>query len=174
MESIVFLFLILMVQEPVSSAATIFSLYSQGLRIEIIHITFVLATITDICLGYYIGSKLMKITEQTAIVSFLRKRADSFADMSHVRKYPRLMLFLCGPLTFPVTAFITPFLKFSFIESLVILFLGELLIWYSGVWLLVFGLDTFAGQHIHAILFGVVITLLLLLKIKSILLARRS
>jgi hypothetical protein len=159
LQKIFFLFLVLLVQEPVSSTAAVLSAYLQGIPVLLIHITYISATIVDIFIGYYIGNYFYRKTTPSRFVSYLSHKARLFVSMKYVKKYPRTMLFTWGSIIFPITALIIPFLGISFFESFIILMAGQLLFWYSGIWLLVLGMDTFfnGNLQIACVVFFVVV-----------------
>jgi hypothetical protein len=146
-----FLLATLMLQELFSSAAIVTPLYVAHYSTVLIHLTFIIATILDISIGYYVGSSIKKNASSNRFVTFIEKKAARYKFLSRGTARRRLALFIFGPPLFPVTAFFAPLVGYSFYESFSILLLGEMTFWYVPEWLLILGLHTFVGSHLWMI-----------------------
>jgi hypothetical protein len=151
MKSWLFLFLTLMLQEPITSGGVIFHMYEGEMNVYLIHATFLLATVIDILIGYGVGWLIREKTFANGFVTYVHKKASHYKMLSRGTFSKRMALFIFGPIIFPITAFFTPLIGFSFYESLIILLLGEIVFWYGPEWLLVFSLDTYLGSHLWII-----------------------
>lgn len=146
-----FLLATLMLQELFSSAAVLTPLYAAHYSIWLIHLTFIIATILDIFIGYYVGSYIMRNASSNRYVTFIEKKAVRYKSISKGTTRRHLALFIFGPPLFPITAFFAPLIGFSFYESFSILLLGEITFWYGPEWLLILGMHTFLGSHLWMI-----------------------
>ena len=143
-----FLLATLMLQELFTSSAVVTPLYAGHYSVWLIHLTFIIATILDILIGYYVGSYIKRNASSNRFVTFIEKRAARYKFLSRGTTRRRLALFIFGPPLFPITAFFAPLIGYSFYECFFILFLGETIFWYGPEWLLVLGLHTFIGSHL--------------------------
>lgn len=146
-----FLLATFMLQELFSSAAVLTPLYAGHYSVWLIHLTFIIATILDISIGYYVGSYIKRNASSNRFVTFIEKKAARYKFLSRGTTRRRLALFLFGPPLFPITAFFAPLIGYTFYESFLILLLGEMTFWYGPEWLLILGLHTFIGSHLWVI-----------------------
>lgn len=72
-----------------------------------------------------------------------------------------VFFFVAGPILFPLSAVVAPWLDMSFVRTLIFLFLGDLVFWYGSEWLIVLGVKSAVPDPLGA-LFGVVVLSLLL------------
>jgi len=136
------LFAVFLVQEPISSNAVLLEAYQYHYNIWIIHLLFVTATLIDIFVGYYLGVMLHKRFSENRFVSYIRRKAESFMELMG-KNGRRLVVFIYGPSVFPITAIVMPWIGVSFLESVSLLFISDLIFWYGGEWLVVLGVKTF-------------------------------
>ncbi len=153
-----FLLGVLMLQDLFSSAAVLTPLYAGQYSVWLIHLTFIVATILDISIGYYVGNYIKKNASANRFVTFIEKKAERYKSLSKGTTRRRLALFIFGPPLFPVTAFFVPLLGFSFYESFSLLLLGEVTFWYGPEWLLILGMHTFLGSHLWMISILLILT----------------
>ncbi len=140
-----------MLQELFSSAAVLTPLYAGHYSIWQIHLTFIIATILDILIGYSVGSYIKRNASSNRFVTFIEKKAARYMLLSRGTTRRRLALCIFGPPLFPVTAFFAPLIGYSFSECFALLLFGEITFWYGPEWLLILGLHTFVGSHLWMI-----------------------
>jgi len=138
---IIFLFVGLFVQELITLNALIFATH-QGLYSPIfIHSLFLIGTIVDIIIGFYIGKYLNKKKLPPKIGKFIHNLSEYFLATN--RKYERWFAFLVlGNISFPyINAFIAGYLDLPFWESSLFNFIGNIL-YYISLWLLMLGVHS--------------------------------
>ena len=154
------LFVLFLVQEPVSSGAALLEAYQYHYNPWAVHGLFVLATVLDIVVGYALGFWLHeKLSTNRIMRIFLGWSRSVSAAAGAYSDY--LFLFILGPVIFPTSTLIAPWLNIPFWKTLVCMFLGDLLFWYGSEWLIVLGVKTIIPDPIAA-LYGVVIIVLLI------------
>jgi len=154
------LFVLFIVQEPISSDAILLEAYQYHYNVWVIHGLFVVATLLDITVGYWLGTWLRGgFSERPLMRRFMHwaRAASTFAG-----KYGEyLFLFIWGPYIFPLSTVIAPWLDIPFWKTFVFLFLGDLVFWYGSEWLIVLGVKSAVPDPLGA-LYGVVIVSLLI------------
>jgi membrane protein YqaA with SNARE-associated domain len=149
------LFIAFLFQEPISSNVILLEAYQYHYNIWIIHLLFIVATALDsICL-YYFGAYIHKKFSQSNAVLYAKRKSQSFLSFAG-KNGTRIALFLYGPIIFPISAFIAPWIEVSFWDSFIFLFLGDLVFWYGSEWLLVLGVKSFIPNP-HLALLGMFI-----------------
>lgn len=140
MTLLITLFFVCMIQEPFSSSAAILAVRQSGISMWYIHSVYLLATITDIVIGYWLGTHIRKFPFITKLAEKLKTKRERYSNFF---KYlpRRVVLFLLSPILFPVTIILLPRLGFSFYEIFFISLLSEIVFWYIPVSILVFSLD---------------------------------
>jgi membrane protein YqaA with SNARE-associated domain len=160
MQIYLLLFVLFIIQEPVSSDAILLEAYQNHYNVWIIHALFVVATLLDIAVGYWIGKWLQeRYAESSHMRRFMEwaRKASTFAG-----KYGEyLFLFIWGPYVFPLSTLIAPWIEIPFWKTFVFLFLGDLVFWYGSEWLIVLGVKSAIPNPLQA-LYGVVIVSLLI------------
>jgi membrane protein YqaA with SNARE-associated domain len=162
------LFFLFVIQEPISSGVFILEAYQLGYNLLIVHAPFILATLLDITLGYFIGSYIEKHFHSGKIVTYLISKTQAASAI--LGKYGEyLFLFVWGPMIFPWSTLIAPWLRIPFWKTFVLLFLGDLILWYGGQWLLVLGVKTFIPDPLLALYALVLVALLVTVGMKYLL-----
>ena len=165
----IFLFVGLILQEMFTLNALVFATH-QGLYPPLlIHVLFLIGTIIDIVVGFYLGKFLNTKSSHSKISIYIQKVAGKFEI--HTNKYKRwFALFLLGNFSFPyVNSCIAGYLGMSFWESSFFIFLGNML-YYASIWLLVLGIGIFVQKAQYGLLIGfgiILIVFLILRKIKN-------
>ncbi len=150
----VLLFAAFIIQEPITANALLLSAYQSHANIWIIHGLFIVATALDAIVLYYLGTLARNRFAEAKIVQWTKKKAGSFLDFAG-KNGTRIALFVYGPIIFPISAFITPWLGISFRNSFIFLFLGDLIFWYGSLWIVVLGVKSFIPDPKYA-LYGVI------------------
>jgi membrane protein YqaA with SNARE-associated domain len=153
MKLYILLFLAFLLQEPISSNAILLEAYQYHYNVWILHLLFIIATAFDAICFYYLGSYIQKKFSQSKIVLYAKRKSQSFLEFAG-KKGTRIALFLYGPIIFPISAFIAPWVEISFWDSFIFLFLGDLVFWYGSEWLLVLGVKSFIPDP-HLALLGI-------------------
>jgi membrane protein YqaA with SNARE-associated domain len=130
------------VQEPITSSALLLSAYQQHYNLWLVSLLFVAATAFDSCVGYWIGSFVLKRYSHTRFSKWLAKRADTFSALAGTYGKRAALLFW-APSFFPYSTIVAPWFGFSFTENLVLSVIGDTVIWYGSEWLVVLGVKTF-------------------------------
>jgi membrane protein YqaA with SNARE-associated domain len=156
---IVFLFVGLFVQELITFNALILATHQGYFPIILIHALFIIATIIDIIVGFYLGRYLHNKSSQTKIATYIQKISDRF---STTKKYHRwLALLILGNVSFPyVNSCIAGYLGMPFWESSFFIFLGDV-IWYISLWGIVLGISSIT-KNIYFVIGGVVLVSLVI------------
>ncbi len=156
MNTYLLLFLAFLLQEPISTNVLLLHAYQSHHLVWVIHLLFVIATLCDIAVFYYLGVLTHQKYKDHKFVLAIKKRTESF--LSYLGKNnTRFALFLYGPIIFPLSAFIAPWVEISFWDSFIFLFLGDLLFWYGALWFLVLGVKTlFPDPHLALVAIFVV------------------
>ena len=138
---VLFIFAGLFVQEIISLNALIFATHHGLYSPMLIHLLFVVATIFDIIIGFFIGIFLRKKTCNTRVTAYIQKLSDRFA--LGTKKYRRwLVLLLLGNFSFPyINSCIAGYLDMPFWESSLFIFIGDI-VWYATIWLVVLGISS--------------------------------
>ncbi len=131
-----------LLQEPISAGALLLEGYQHHYNVWIIHLLFVIATVLDTACFYYLGVFFHKKFSHGKLVLYTKNKAEAFLKFAG-KNGQRIALFVYGPIIFPISAFIAPWLEISFWDALVFLFLGDLVFWYGSEWLVVFGVKSF-------------------------------
>lgn len=133
-----FVIFVVFVQEIVSLNALLFATHQGTYSPTLIHILFVVATLVDIIIGFYVGKLLQKKTYQSKITNWIRNLSERFSLST--KKHKRwLVLLLLGNLSFPyINAVVAGYLDMPFWESMFFIFLGNIT-YYITLWLLVLG-----------------------------------
>ena len=146
------LFIAFLPQEPVTSNALLLKVYQLHYNMWLIHLLFVVATVLDILVGYYLGLYLYKHFQKNKIAIYAKTKAEQFKKFASAQSL-NFALFMYGPIIFPISAFIAPWLGISFWNAFIYLFVGDLIIWYGGEWLLVLGINFISDPEMA--LFGI-------------------
>lgn len=152
-----------LIQEPVTTGATILYAYQSGFNVWIIHLLFVLCTIIDIFIGYYVGVRVHKKYLDNRIVKYAKRKAEALEHYTGKHGY-KLALIVFGQMIFPISAFITPWIGVTFKESFIYLLIGEVVLWYGLEWLLILGIKTFVPDPQIA-LYGLIVIALLIIAV---------
>ncbi len=139
-----------LIQEPVTTGATILYAYQSGFNVWIIHSLFVICTVIDIFIGYYVGSRVHFRYSENKIIKYAKRKAEALEKMTGRYGY-KLALIFFGQMIFPISAFITPWIGISLKESFAYLLIGEVVLWYGLEWLLILGIKTFVPDPQSAI-----------------------
>ena len=163
---ITLLFLGLVVQEIISFNALIFATHHGLYNPILVHILFLVATIFDIGIGYWIGLILRKKTHTNKVTISIQKISDRFSLST--KKYRRwTMLFLLGNFSFPyINSCIAGYLGMPFWESSFFIFLGDL-VWYVSIWLVVLGVSSVIKNLPLAFLGVIIISVIIMVIIRK-------
>jgi membrane protein YqaA with SNARE-associated domain len=144
---------ILFIQEIVSLNATLLYAHKHHIGL-LIFILFILTTVIDLVIGYYLGKWVKGRFTKGKIVVWIQKRVGQFH--SYVGKKGRwVALLLLGNFSFPyINAFIAAWLDMPFWESFFWLFVGNMT-WYGFMWLIVIGVSSIV--HNIAIAFPIIL-----------------
>lgn len=137
-------------QEPVTASALLLAATQQGYDVWLIHALFFSATLFDAAAGYGLGYVLHKRFGHTRISCWLVRRAKGF-DKLVGRHSKRLILLLWGPMVFPYSAIMAPWFGYTFAENLWLSLIGDTVLWYGSLWLVVLGVRTFIPNPLWAI-----------------------
>ena len=131
-------FAILLVQETITFTSVIFSTHRGLYPVIVIHLLFLLATLIDIGVGYFVGSFFKKKFPKSRFARFMDKAADKLSLRKE--KYRRwLALLILGNFSFPwINACIAGYLELPFWESAFFNFLGDIF-WYASIWMIAIG-----------------------------------
>jgi hypothetical protein len=157
----VLLFVAFLFQEPISSAAVLINAYHLGYSVYLIHAIFIFSTTLDICIGYWVGGHIKNYAGRNKFINYLLAKVSLYKVSSHGKNISKLILFIFSPVAFPITAFLTPALGFTFLESLILLLVGEIVLWYGPLWLVVYGLHTFFAPYVWLITLMLIALLLI-------------
>ncbi len=162
MKNWLFIIFALVIQELVSLNAVLFEVHQQHFHVWLIHILFMVATVVDIIAGFFIGKYVQKKLTHGRIFTFAEKWSARFHSFAGKRgKW--FALLLLGNFSFPyLNAFIAAWLDISFIESLIFLFIGNML-WYITLWLFMLGVVSVIPNA--SIALGVIIAVMILIVI---------
>ena len=163
---ILLVFLGLFVQEIISMNALVFATSHGAYPTLLIHIVFVIATLIDIGIGFFIGKFLRKKTSGSKVALWIQKTSDRFSLST--KKYRRwIALLLLGNFSFPyINACIAGYLDMPFWESLFFIFIGDL-IWYATVWLVVISISSLVKNLFIAFLIIIMIALLVMIAVRK-------
>ena len=138
------------VQEPISSNAVLLTAYERHYDIWLIHLAFVGATSFDMMLGYALGTLLKRRVGSHRIAAGLVRKFHALFDFSRPRSR-RSVLFLYGPMIFPVSALLAPLFGVSLLETCLWIGSGNLILWYGVEWLIVLGVASFVPDPLLAL-----------------------
>lgn len=152
-----------LVQEPISTGAVLFEAYTSHYNFLIIHVVFLLATLVDVVVGYYLGLFIRKKFGERKMIRWMQVKLDHFASFIG-EKGKVVALVVYSPIIFPLSGIFVPWLDISLAEALIFITIGEIIFWYLPEWLLVFGIHSFITNSFTALyVLIIVITLLSLL-----------
>ena len=83
---------------------------------------------------------------------YAKEKAEQFKKFAGNQSL-NIAFLVYGPIIFPLSAFIAPWLGVSFWNTFIYLFVGDLIIWYGGEWLLVLGINFISDPELA--LFGI-------------------
>ena len=146
------LFLAFIPQEPVTSNALLLKVYQLHYNMWFVHLLFVVATILDILVGYCLGVYFYRHFEKSKVAIYAKEKAEQFKTFAGNQSL-NIAFLIYGPIIFPLSAFIAPWLGVSFWSTFIYLFIGDLIIWYGGEWLLVLGINFIPDPELA--LFGI-------------------
>jgi membrane protein YqaA with SNARE-associated domain len=132
---------VFLLQEPISSNAVLLEAYQHGYNIWLIHLIFVVATLFDIVVGYFIGNFIRKRYAHGRLAQYIERKMKIFSEKTG-KAGQRIALMIYGPLIFPISALVAPWLGIGFWDALVFMFIGDLLLWYVFLWIVVLGVKT--------------------------------
>ena len=154
----------LVTQEVVSLNAMIFEVNRYHFHVWFIHVLFIIATLFDIVVGFLIGKYTRKKLVRGKVFAFAEKWSAKFHSYVGTRGR-RFALLLIGNFSFPyINAFIAAWLDMPFVESLIFLFIGNM-IWYGSLWLLVLGITSAIPNPWMAL--GVIVSVALLVTVAA-------
>ena len=133
---IIFLLAGVFIQELVVLNAVLFATLQGTYPALLVHTLFVIATIIDIVVGFYVGKYLRKKTIHTRVTSYIQEQSKRFSFKKN-KHHRWLILFLLGNFSFPyLNAAIAGYLDVPFWESAFFNFLGNM-VFYVSLWFLV-------------------------------------
>ena len=152
------LFVLFLIQEPVSTDAILLQAYQYHYNLWVIHGLFIVATLLDNVVGYALGKWLHRNFSDNTFMRRATEWARSVIGRGTYGEY----LFLCmwSWVIFPYGTLIAPWLEIPFWRTLVYMFLSDLIFWYGSEWLIVLGVKTVIPNPLDA-LYGVVAVSLL-------------
>ena len=164
---ILFIFAGLFLQEIVSINALVFATHHGLYPALLIHVLFVIATIFDIVVGYFVGTFLRKKTLHTRVTAYIHKLSDRFSLST--KKYRRwFVLFLLGNFSFPyINSCIAGYLGMPFWESSFFIFIGDV-VWYVSIWLVVLSVSAVVKNIYIAFIIIIVIAFLIMALLKKV------
>jgi membrane protein YqaA with SNARE-associated domain len=119
----------LFIQEPASSDAAIFQVRHLGLNIWLVNLLWIIATTIDICAGYALGKWIQRRFSGSAFVAWTARWAARIEEFIG-KKGERFAVILIGVINFPwLNAFAVSWLKLSFRNIFVLLFIGDVIYW---------------------------------------------
>jgi len=127
-----------LLQEPISSGGVLLDALNQHVSVWIIHLFFIVTTSIDVIVGYYAGRYIERRFENSKFVKFCKRKAEEL-NLYAGRYGQKVMIVVFGQILFPISAIMMPWLEVSLLDSLIYLFLGELIFWYALLWLVVLG-----------------------------------
>ncbi len=133
-----FIIFAIMGQEVISLNAMVFGVYHLHFHVGLINILFMLATILDIFVGFFLGKYIHRKIKHGKIIAFVEKWSTRFHK--HAGKSGRKVAFiLLGSFGFPyVNGFLASWVCMPFLEALIFIFIGNML-WYGTIWLITLG-----------------------------------
>lgn len=166
MPNIIITILILIVQEGVTLNALFFEVHKSHTPVWFITVLFILTTILDISIGYFAALLIKKHWPHGKIVAKAHQLANKFH--SSLGKHGKwVALFLLGNFSFPyINGFVAAWLGFSFLETLIVMLLGNML-WYVTCWLLVLGLVAAIPNAQYAFIGVIIVSFLLIFGIQK-------
>lgn len=151
--------LVFLIQEPISTTGVLLRAYELHYNIWLIHLLFIIATVVDVVIGYYIGIFIKNRFKESKFVTYLDKKAEGFSKFLGGKGKIMTLVFYV-PLLFPISIILVPWFDISLTEALIYIFLGELIFWYAYVWLLVLGVNSFASNARNAFYIIIVISII--------------
>lgn len=141
----ILLFIAFLFQDPISTNVILLQAYQTHHNLWIIHLLFIIATLFDAIILYYLGKILNEKYSQNKIIVRIKQKTESFIQFTgkHSKK---IALLVYGPIIFPLSAFIAPWIGISFWESTIFLLIGDFIIWYGSEWIIVLGVKTFVSD----------------------------
>jgi len=129
MKTWLFIVIALFIQEPATTDAAIFLVRQQHLNLWVVNLIWVLATIIDISAGYLIGKWIQRKFQHTKFGKWSERwaiRIENFIGKSG----ERFAVILLGIINFPYfNAFLTSWLKLSFKNVFILIFIGDAIYW---------------------------------------------
>lgn len=129
LKDLAFIIPILIVQEPVSTDTGIFFIREYHLNLFLINILFVVLSILDIFIGYYLGKYLQKRFSYKKIIiksKNIASRLENFIG----RKGETFSLILIGIINMPyLNSFVASWLNMKFKKVLTLIFIGDVIWW---------------------------------------------
>lgn len=164
---ILFLFVGLFLQEIITLNALVFATHQGLYPVNLIHAIFLVATIFDIVVGFYIGKFFSKKSANTKIGNFLHKISAKF-DIYNNKHKRWVLLFLLGNFSFPyVNSCIAGYLEMPFWESSFFIFIGDI-IYYASIWAFVLGVGFFVKKAEYAFIVVLSVAIATLFAFKKI------
>ena len=170
----IFIIFVFIVQEFVSTNTVLFEVRQYHYNIWLVHLIFILATLFDIWLGYFLGKWLQKTLKQNRLMVWTSKWANKINNFMG-KKGNRFSLILLGASNYPyLDSFLVSWLEVPLKDVFLYLLIGEL-IWYAIEWLFVLGIKTIVPNPYEAvyILIGASILLSIIIRLASKKLANR-
>ena len=119
----------LFIQEPATMDAAIFVIREQHLNLWLINLLWVLATAIDITVGYAIGTWVQSASKGSRFAGWSERWAAKIEDFIG-RRGERFAIILLGVINFPyLNALIVSWLKLSFRNIFILIFIGEAIYW---------------------------------------------
>ena len=115
--------------------------YQNHYSVWLMHLLYILATLFDIVVGYWIGKIFHDRFAKSRFSNYARRKMDEFSEMSG--KYgKKIALIVFGPIIFPISAVLAPWLEVSFVDALIFFLIGDVIFWYAFEWLAVLGIKS--------------------------------
>lgn len=125
----IFIVVALFIQEPATTDAAIFLVRQNDLNLWLINGIWLAATVIDIFLGYALGKWVQVRFADTRLVRWAQKWVRLIEDFIG-RRGERAVVVLLGVINFPyLNAFLFSWLKLSFRNMFILLFIGNTVYW---------------------------------------------
>jgi membrane protein YqaA with SNARE-associated domain len=145
----------LLVQEGLSTTVLLLRAYQEHYPLIAIHLIWLVVTVLQIYIGYYLGRWIQKRFKGSKFELWLKKSAHSLEKYIGTSGQALALILVAGVVSPAIAALGASWLEITFTSVLIFALIGDF-IWYVSEWATVFGVTHFFGNPVIEIVVVIV------------------